>query len=179
MVWNVMWKDWLHNYNQNRTKFLSELLNCWSFVVMVCHHDPECHAKRLVILKVQVIAYNKSMTLQICWTADPFGTKRSVIVRHRNLGFSLAKRLNCCVQGQGHSEGSCLIYTFLYHWSLSNPNRCAAVLITNNQTKCKQKRVRKWLRVSLGTQEEVFCHTEWQTLFAWEVIMTPSLRFDL
>ena len=83
-------------------------------------------------------------------------------------------RLNCCVQGQGHSEGSYFIYTFLYHWSLSNPNTCAAVLITNNQTKCKQKRVRQWLRVSLGTQEEVFCHAKWQTLFAWEVIMTLS-----
>ena len=64
----------------------------------------------------------------IFWTADPFATKLGLIV-HYHKPECLMEKLECCVQGQGHSkslivsecfiESLCALY-LLYRWFLCN-----------------------------------------------------------
>ena len=74
-------------------------------------HVLECHGKRLVCcLQGQVHSkgsYKQIMSLCyfFFWTTDSFANTLSLMVRHHKLE-CLVKRLDCCVQGQGHSKDS-------------------------------------------------------------------------
>ena len=62
----------------------------------------------------------------IFWTSDPFLTKFCIVVHHHKLEH-LVERLLCCVQSQGHREGSYLRWMFVltissWLFNLSYPN---------------------------------------------------------
>ena len=61
----------------------------------------------------------------IFWTADHFATKLGLIERYHKPECFMEK-LDCCVQGQGHSKISkcqCLSRSyFLHHWTFLQPN---------------------------------------------------------
>ena len=54
---------------------------------------------------VKVISLNYNGFYYIFWTTDPFASTLSFIVHHSFI-VCLVKVLDCCVQGQGHSESS-------------------------------------------------------------------------
>ena len=69
------------------------------------HHEPECHFKRYVIVKVTMrihIIKLRLLLLDLHCIADLFTTKLSFVV-HRN-HHCLMKKLNCCAQGQGYIQ---------------------------------------------------------------------------
>ena len=55
--------------------------------------------ERVYVIKIWLFFYC------IFWTNDPFATRCSLMVHHRKPE-CLVRKLDCCVQGQGHSEGS-------------------------------------------------------------------------
>ena len=135
---SVLWKNWitaLGSSSQQRFKmsvnvFLNDIF--WTsehFVtklgMVMQHHEPECHAgKRMFsIFKVKVTArahnYNQNMALSsissellISW--QPNSVRWYIIISQSVLW----QKLDCCVQGKGHSEG--LKCKCLSRWYLLN-----------------------------------------------------------
>ena len=73
------------------------------------HHESECHAKRLICYfqgQCQCkSSYDQNMTIStfIFLTAYPFPTKLGLIV-HYPKSDCFMEKLDCCVEGQGHSK---------------------------------------------------------------------------
>ena len=64
----------------------------------------------IVVFKVKVTA-NLWMLMNVCpdnisWIAEPFTTKLGMVMHHYEPDCP-PKRLVCCLQDQGHNEGSC------------------------------------------------------------------------
>ena len=72
------------------------------------HYESECHATRLIYC-FQGQGHGVSSWSNydnfycICWTADPFATKLGLIVLYCKPECYMEK-LDCCVQGHGHSK---------------------------------------------------------------------------
>ena len=91
------------------------------------HHDPECHAEKNNCLlsslsrSQQRLMWSKYDSFYyIFWTVDSLATKLGLMI-HYHKPECLVKKMDNCIQGQGHSEGSncqCLsIWYLLKHWT--------------------------------------------------------------
>ena len=77
---------------------------------------------RVTVTEFGFIQWNHDYFYYMFWTADFFGNQLSLTVHVHKLE-CLMKRLLCCIQGQGHSEGSdfseCLPRQYLWSiWSI-------------------------------------------------------------
>ena len=92
---------------------------------MVRHHyKPECYVWKMGFylqghghsnwISVHTMKYN--YFYYMFWTADFFGNQLSLTAHVHKLEY-LVKRLLCCIQGQGHSDGSELQWMFA--WTIS------------------------------------------------------------
>ena len=133
-----------------KVQSVTEISVCWTIFsvakrIMVMHHrEPECHAKRLCChLHGHILKYDLFLLYCIFRTADLFATKLSLRVLTPLSPISFVKRLGCCVQGQGHSDGSKLHWIFVSPILLVllislQPNCVCWGITTNKQTLCKQ-----------------------------------------
>ena len=130
-----------------------------------------------VTVKAHLIRYD--CFYHICWTADLFATRFNWIVHHHKLECFLWK-LDCCFQGQGHSDGSKLCWISMYLIS--------SVLLISWQSWCTyllliitKPSTTKWAytdsstltytitRHTIGEKGGgVFCCTRQQALFSFE-----------
>ena len=76
---------------------------------MVHHHNPECYAKRLGSYLQGHSAGSNSQNLTVSSISPefflPFATKFGIVVHHHESECCVTI-LDCCLEGQGHSEGS-------------------------------------------------------------------------
>ena len=121
--WNVAWENWIAVFrSRSWWKFKLPMNVCladvfWTsepFVakigIVMHHHELECRAKRMVGY-FQCKGYSKGSfdqnmtvsTIYIFWTGDSFATKLGLIV-HYHKPDSFMEKLDCCVQGKGHSK---------------------------------------------------------------------------
>lgn len=90
-------------------------LYAWSFTarlgIMLHQHEAECYSKEWFIISPMprllwgLVQLNYDSFCHICWTADPFATKFSLMVHHYHC-YCLVKRLDFYVQGDGDNEAS-------------------------------------------------------------------------
>ena len=85
------------------------LLNCSTELGMVLHdYEPGSPARKTGLLIFMVTVTVRAHVIHDCFccifrTADPFGRKHLTV--HQLEPDCLAKQRDCCVQGQGHSNG--------------------------------------------------------------------------
>ena len=91
-------------------KHLNRQTFCYqAWYIVMRHHEPDCHAKRLVCY-FQGQGYTEgsygqddSFYYHYFLNADPFATKLGLTVHYYKLGCPM-KKLDFCVQGQGQNE---------------------------------------------------------------------------
>ena len=108
------------------------------------------------------------------------------IVHHHRLA-SLVYKLDCCFQGQGHSDSTKLHWIFMYLTSSVpliswQPNLVCCFTVTNTQTKYNKVGIYCQQHFDLlGMQQRgrgLFCRARWQTLFSvtLETVLSLSWR---
>ena len=147
------------------------------------HHELESHAKRYGLLfsrsrSQKGLMWSKYDSLYyIFWTADPFATKLCLIVHYLKPECSM-KKLDCCVQGRGHSKISkcqgMLIYSIFL---IAEPfTTKLSMVMCHHEPDCPSKRLlssrsrsqQKIIKSEYGFLIDLNCWTycNW-TLFWW------------
>ena len=129
---SVQWKYWIAVFKVIVTAKLKVSVNVSLDILCIAepfvtkpsmvrhHYKPVCHMMQKMGFHLQGQGHSNWISVHtmkygyfcyMFWTADFFGNQLSLTVLVHKLE-CLVKRLLCCIQGQGHSEGSELQWMF-------------------------------------------------------------------
>ena len=139
-------KSWITAFKVKVTVKVHNVYECLSILYFL-NHQTFCHKDWLAVFKVKVTAGAHMIRMQqfhyIFWTADPFATRLGLMVHYYKPEY-LLKKLDCCVQDQGHSKSSKCQWMFVQ----MIPSELLNLLLPNlvwwyiimNQSVCYKKR---------------------------------------